>query len=316
MSIPRDLSLSDPDNKYHFEITYLFNENINRVWYCLRNISLISVVEPSLLSQVYLTKGKNFWIEGSEFKGYWVGVSGLKSKCVKVSNEESEKIIKWEYDLDIQISFAKTIHLYSITNSESTLCVLRLELLSIDENEIDYQPVSSDNDSYVQLYTNLLVKIDKYMKKNPVNMNSYESCIVNHNSEELWDFITDLNRVTKVSKMLADKFEYKGDRFKVGTFIKALNGPNNKAFFLRVKGVNNDKNVNIKSYSIETFGTTKAVVKQEIEITVIRINQNCSQLSFTHTFQDIVPKSLLSHFSKEKKIFLETLKHYCEKELK
>ena len=312
MSINRTHFPSEQDETYYFEISYLFSETIDRVWYCLRNISLISVVEPSLLSQVYLTKGKNFWIEGSEFKGYWVGVSGLKGTCVKVSNQLHEKYIRWEYDLDIQISFAKTIHLYSITNSDSTLCVLKVELLSVDEGDVQYRPIPSENDSYVQLYTDLLIKLDQYMKKTPVNLNNYESCIVNQRMEDLWDFITDLNKVTKVSKMLADTFEYKGDRFKIGTFIKGLNGA--KAFFLRVKNVINEKNSNIWSYTLETFGTSNSVVKQDINITVIRINENSSQLSYTHTFHDIVPRSLISHFSKEKKKFLESIQSYCNKE--
>ena len=75
------------------------------------------------------------------------GEEGEDEENEEGENEESEKNIKWEYDLDIQISFAKTIHLYSITNSESTLCVLRLELLSIDENEIDYQQRKSRSNS-------------------------------------------------------------------------------------------------------------------------------------------------------------------------
>ena len=95
MSFPRFPNQPEPKEKYGFEISYIFSENISRVWNCLKNIPLISVIEPSFLSQVYLIKGKNTWTEGSEFKGYWVGVSYLSGKCVKVDNSPNTKTISW-----------------------------------------------------------------------------------------------------------------------------------------------------------------------------------------------------------------------------
>ena len=313
MSFPRFPNQPEPKEKYGFEISYIFSENISRVWNCLKSIPLISVIEPSLLSQVYLIKGKNTWTEGSEFKGYWVGVSYLSGKCVKVDNSPNTKTISWVYDLAIQISFTKTINLYEITNTDTTLVILKVELIATDQ--VDYQPVSTENDSYIQLYTNLLKKFDKYLKENPINLTNYQSCVIPQNMKVLWDFITNFNKVTTISKLFADKFEYKGDLYQKGTFIKGLNGPNNKAIFLRVKSVQNDPNSKIWNYIVETFGTNNAVVKQDLEISVIGITKETSQLSFTHIFHSTVPKSQLLIFSEEKKKFLENIQHYFQNQM-
>ena len=292
-----------------FQITHVFTENINRVWFCLRNISLISVVDPSFLSQVNLVTGKNTWTEGSEFTAYWVGISYLHSKCTKVKSEPHTKMISWNYSLDIQIDFTKTIHLYQLTNCDSTLVVLEINIQSIDQNE--YIPVSSDNEVYIQIYKNFLLKIDKYMKKNPINLGNFESCVVKETREHLWDFLTDLNKVTKVSKLIADYFEYSGDRFQKGTFIKGIACPNNKTIFLRVKNVKNDVDSNVWSYSFETFGTNSNVLKQETEITIVKIDDKTCQISFLHFFQDLVTKEMIHQFSKDKLSFLQKIKeHY------
>ena len=52
------------------------------------------------------------------------------------------------------------------------------------------------------------------------------------------------------------------------------------------------------------------MVKQDLEISVIGITKETSQLSFTHIFHSTVPKSQLLIFSEEKKKFLENIQHY------
>ena len=60
------------------------------------------------------------------------------------------------------------------------------------------------------------------MKVNPIYLTNEESCVVKINIVPLWNFITDLNKVTAISKLIAEKFIYKGDPYKIGTFIKEL----------------------------------------------------------------------------------------------
>jgi hypothetical protein len=295
---------------YNITLTYIFPENINRVYFFLRNISLLTTIDPSLLSHVTITKGSNTWTEGSEFTSNWVGVSNIKAKCISESNDIHSKRIQWYYSLEIQIEFIKTISLYDITSTSSTLCVLDLQMIAIDQDE--YVPPTTTSETYSKLYKNLFIKIDKYMKATPIHLSSFESCVINSNIDYLWEFVTDLNKVTKVSKMIADNFEYNNDRFREGTFIKGLTDNNNKTIFLRVKTVCNECKSTCKVYSFETFGTCKKMVKQEIEIYLRKVNDNACHISFLHLFKDVVPRDLIEKFSKDKLVFLQQLKMECE----
>ena len=304
-------STSNSFNKgYNISLTYIFPENINRVYYFLRNISLLATIDPSLISNVTITKGSNTWTEGSEFTSNWVGVSNIKAKCISETNDFHSKRIQWYYALEIQIDFIKTISLYDITSTSSTLCVLDLQMISIDQNE--YVPPTTTNDTYSKLYKSLFTKIDKYMKATPIHLSSFESCIINNNIDYLWEFVTDLNKVTKVAKMMADNFEYNNDRFREGTFIKGITDNSNKTIFLRVKTVSNECESTCKVYSFETFGTCKQMLKQEIEICLRKVNNNTCHISFLHVFKDVIPRDLISKFSKDKLMFLQQLKMACE----
>ena len=46
------MSIDPRNEKNTFTISHIFDDNINRVWYCLRNVNITSILEPSLLSQV------------------------------------------------------------------------------------------------------------------------------------------------------------------------------------------------------------------------------------------------------------------------
>lgn len=295
---------------YTISLTYIFPENINRVYFFLRNISLLTIIDPSLISNVTITKGPNTWTEGSEFTSNWVGVSNIKAKCISEANDSHSKQIQWYYTLEIQIEFIKTIHLYEITSTSNTLCVLDLNMISIDQDE--YVPPTTSNDVYSKLYKNLFVKIDKFMKATPMHLVNFESCIINNSIDYLWEFVTDLNNITKVSKMIADNFEYNNDRFREGTFIKGITDNSNKTIFLRVKTVYNEGKSTCKVYSFETFGTCKQMLKQEIEICLRKVNENACHISFLHLFKDLIPRDLIWKFSKDKLLFLQQLKMACE----
>ena len=147
---------------------------------------------------------------------------------------------------------------------------------------------------------------------NPIYLTNEESCVVKLNIVPLWNFITYLNKVTAVSKLIAEKFIYKGEPYKIGTFIKGINSDKTTLpIFLKVKNVEKDINSSSWYYTLETFGTTINLIRQEIIINCKRINSDSTQLTYTHNFFDVVSKEMLSEFSKQKRNFLKEIKTYC-----
>lgn len=159
----KELSL-DEERIQFLEVNKIVPDDINRVWVFSRNAAILSILDPSFISQVNLTKGTDTWTEGNEYQAYWVGVSSFRSKCVKVVNEPNRKIIQWRLDLEINLTFEKTLQLYKITDYDTTLIILKM--VQLINKTVDTIFMDDEKKFYWNLYNNLLNKFIKYLKEN------------------------------------------------------------------------------------------------------------------------------------------------------
>lgn len=319
---------AENQNNFFCEVSQIFNENIERVWLFMRNSAMIPLIDPSFISQTTMIKGTNTWTVGNEYKAYWIGVSTYTGKCVKAKCEQNYKCIEWELNLTIGIKFLKYLYVYSISDTNSTLAVVKL--LPLNSSLDDRIARCDDKKFYSNLYNSLLTRTGKFIKKSSEMIFNYESAVINKDFETIWDFVTDFNKISTICDLSSKNFEYKGDRFRTGTFIKgeleeapvqesrSKNSQNRtKSFdleektysksnyiYLRVNKVECDPNSNLWSYKVETFGTNMKCPKQEFEFKLLKITQNECQVSFLHNFRETVPKNIIAHLSEEKKKFL------------
>ena len=223
----KELSL-DEERIQFLEVYKIVPENINRVWVFARNAGMTSILDPSFISQVTLTKGTDTWTEGNEYQAYWVGVSSFKSQCIKIVNDPNEKIIQWRLDLEINLSFEKTIHLYKITDDDTTLLILKM--VQLINNSVDTIFMDDEKKFYWNLYNNILNKFVKYLKENENEITHYASCIISQNYQAVFNYLINLNNTAAFGKYFAKKFEYKGKGIKIGTFIKGVNDDNDTIY--------------------------------------------------------------------------------------
>jgi len=309
MELPENLEKSLlGKGAFDFETSYVFNENIERVWIFLRDVSLIEKVNPNLITQFQLKKGNNSWTVGNKFTSYWIGVSQIESECIFSKTHTNLKVIVWKYNLQINLFFYKCLFIYKITEDDSTLATINIKT-PLDENE--YTPYYDLLDGYKKLYHDLLTLYAKYMKLSNVSIINYESTIVKKNIKFVWDFCTNLNNITPIWDLLKGKFEYYGDLFQKGTFIRG-NNAEGKTLYLQVNDVQMNEKDNYWFYSIETFGTAAHLRKQEIKLGIIKIDENTSQVSFTHSFHENVSREIVIKRSNNNKIFLQKLKGMFE----
>ena len=309
MELPESIAKDFTDKGlFDFETTYVFNENIERVWIFLRDVSLIEKINPNLITQFKLTKGNNSWEIGNKFSSYWIGVSQIDSECIFSKIHTNLKVIIWKYNLKINLFFYKCLFLYKITEDDSTLASISIKTLL---EETEYTPNYDVVDGYKKLFHDLLSLYAKYMKLSNVSVINYESTIIKKNIKFVWDFCTNLNNITPIWDLLKGKFEYHGDLYKKGTFIRG-NNSEGKTLFLQVNDVQMNEDDNYWSYSIETFGTAAHLRKQEIKLGIIKIDENNSQVSFTHTFHENVSREIVIKRSNNNKIFLQKLKGMFE----
>ena len=89
-------------------------------------------------------------------------------------NDPNEKIIQWRLDLEINLSFEKTIHLYKITDDDTTLLILKM--VQLINSSVDTIFMDNEKKFYWNLYNNILNKFVKYLKENENEITHYASC--------------------------------------------------------------------------------------------------------------------------------------------
>ena len=89
-------SSSKNEGSFLFSTSLIFDENIDKLWLILKDLSTeIKVID--FLDNLKLIKGDNTWIVGNIFSVYWVGVSNIEAKCLSSMETRMKKKIKCQY---------------------------------------------------------------------------------------------------------------------------------------------------------------------------------------------------------------------------
>jgi hypothetical protein len=201
---------------YLFSTSLIFDENIDKLWICLRNLSSESTNLDFLDNFKYI-KGDNTWTPGNIFSLYWVGVSNIEIRCISTKVDRVRKKIKWKFKCDIGINYYKTLNLFRITQSNKTLVKIIITRTEIKNNSIDS---SSSLNYYNELQLKILEGQSRHLKNIEKELISYESCIVNQNYKKIWNIITEFKNISALSPIPMKDIKFKGPIYEVGSFIK------------------------------------------------------------------------------------------------
>ena len=84
---------------------------------------------------------------------------------------------------------------------------------------------------------------------------SYQSCIINTNYKKIWEFVTDIKKMSEIAPNIGSKIEYNGPRMKIGTFIKIFYEQWNITVFMKITGIEKPKKKKTWIFRLETIGT-------------------------------------------------------------
>lgn len=295
-------------------LTFISKENINRCWRFFSDIMLYKSTISNFAINYKLNKGNNTFNVGNEFSCYWIGISKIYYKCLESKNNYGIRKLSWKIDLDIGYSLLKTYTIYPITSNSQTLIKLKFELICPEKTE----PINLE-ESKDYLYKSqykILEKISNLMEKSSKYLFIQESFIVNSDFENCWRNMTDLNFLSKLSSgIIGENFVFNGDKERVGTFGKCYIKNYNKYFFFRVKNISKRKKRNKWTYCLETFGANICLIRQEVEISVTKINNNKSQIAIFIKFRENIDKNFLEYkkiklleLIKKIKLFVSTIR--------
>ena len=226
-------------------------------------------------------KGNNTWDEGNKFSFNWIGLTHLETKSVYNKSYSNKKIIIWKAKGDIGINFYKTLCLYRITQTNKTLVKSIISRTEYKNELIDF---SDSRNYFLNTEFNILEKKSKFLNNMKKDIILYESCIINDNYLKIWEFITDLKKLSEIAPVIGSKVAYCGEKFKVGSFLKYYIEPLNKTVFYKITGVEMPKKRKNWVYKLNVIGINVKDLPIYIEIKVTIIDEDKTQLSILHKF--------------------------------
>ena len=293
------------ENSFLFSTSLIFDENIDKLWLYLRDISA-GIKYVNFLDNFKFIKGDNTWTVGNVFSLYWIGVSNIEVKCLSSSVTRTKKKIKWKFKCEIGISYYKTMNLYRITNSDKTLVKVNLTRCEKNSN-VDFGPQTK---YYLNLQYDILNSQTNYLHNIKKDKKLYESCIINLNHLKIWNFITDLKNLLIIFPEYLKKVDYNGPIGEIGTFIKINIKDFEKTIFLRIVDFSFPTKRKTYKCTFEAVGTDLVNLPHIIEIQLNIIEANKTHLSFFINFGSKASKQVLNGFDINLKKLINKLLDY------
>ena len=288
-------------------VSYVSEENIDRCWIFFSDILKCEGSPSNIVTNYHLDKGKNTYTIGNEFSCYWIGISNIHYKCIESKNSYAIRKISWIIALDIGFSIRKTYLIYPITNDNKSLIKLNLELITENNEPMNFEETK---DYYYQLQYKIINKITKVMDASKEYHFIYESFIVKKGQIICWNNIINLKKIGEVlSGNIGNNFISNGEPEKIGTFWSELKNEN-KLIFIIVKNISKPKKRNTWKYCLETFGTQINNIRQTVEINIVKINNETSQISILIKYLEKLNKNLYDYKKKRIKEVIPKIKTF------
>jgi hypothetical protein len=177
--------------KNFFQDSYYFKQDIERVWIILRSLEVLLILCSQGHYPCIFIKGKDTWTKGNEFKGNIFGRFPFIGKVRNCSNMPEIKKIEWIIHLRNKYIFI-IIELFKVTEDNSTVVIKQIKS--------EKEPENNDEIVSIQMIEKkLFEKIDKILETEPINLLKYESAIINGKMEDIWNIITDFNKLNVIA---------------------------------------------------------------------------------------------------------------------
>ena len=295
--------MKSPKPKY-LSISYISEEDCNRCWFFFSDIILCKNPYSDFLADYKMVKGNNTFKIGNEFSCYWLNLTKIHYKCIESKNDDFIKRISWIISIDLGFKIRKQYIIYPITNNNKSLIKEVLEL--VQPNNGESLSFKDNIDYYNQIHNSIMKYKAKFMNESKKYRFIHESFIAKNDFETTWQKIVNFQMLADVtSGKIGENFVCNGDPEKKGTFWKCHLNNNDKSIYFRVKNVIKSKKRNKWVYHLETIGAGINIIKQEIEISVTKINKNSNLISVLIIFNDKINKNL---YDSKKKNLTKTMK--------
>ena len=187
---------TSPDHKLNWNYldqkSYHLKQDIERVWSIVKNYDILSLISNKENYPVVYIKGQGSWKLGNEFKGNICGKYPFVAKVNKCINLPEIKKIEWLFNLINNDYILFKLELFKVTNDNSTVVLKKIKY----EKEHLFSSIveiMSKNEA------TMFQKVEQILDSEPINLLQYESGVINGQMKDIWDIITDFNKLTAIA---------------------------------------------------------------------------------------------------------------------
>ena len=143
----------------------------------------------------------------------------------------------------------------------------------------------------------MLLKKSNYLKNLKEDIILYDSCIINSNYLKVWNLILDFKKIAQIGTDFIYDMEYSTTEIKEGTFFKFFLNDLKIKIFIKVKEIKAHKKAKTWILKLEIINSNDKFLPKIIELKIIIINNNKTQLSILHIFKNCVNKEFLKNMN-------------------
>ena len=187
---------TNPDHKLNWNYldqkSYHLKQDIERVWSIVKNYDILSLISNKENYPIVYIKGQDSWKLGNEFKGNICGIYPFVAKVNKCINLPEIRKIEWILNLINNDYILLKLELFKVTNDNSTVVLKKIKY----EKEYLFSSIveiMSKNEA------TMFQKVEQILDSEPINLLQYESGVINGQMKDIWDIITDFNKLTAIA---------------------------------------------------------------------------------------------------------------------
>ena len=109
------------------EQTFTFPHTIDRVWFVIRDVTLLNLLKPDVHFPLIPKDGKNVWNIHAEFLGKNDSHEEYTGKCVKVKNFPQYKKIVWDINTTTNKFLRLKYQLFQVGDEGETVLLYKLK---------------------------------------------------------------------------------------------------------------------------------------------------------------------------------------------
>lgn len=297
------------DSQYEeIEQSYTLKNNIERIWFWVRDVRLLMIINNFEFDPITMRKGQNTYMKGNEFEGKIFSRLNFKCTVIEVESLSFRKYIKWKFIFEGNLTLNFSISLFEVSNTSNTILYCQTEIEKGIRELFQFEPLKL---SLTQNFSDIVENLKKVLQESAINLSQFEAGIIRTSMTDLWNLITDLKKLKNIAPLSCFDFECHYDKMEEGCIIKFITH-SNISYLVRVGKINRREESNEWSFSYELIEGDLKIFFRDTTISIKKINKSECQIAILTEF--IVPcgYEILQNVGEHKKYLINSIKDYLE----